>query len=415
MKNIKLSTNPVLIHDENVHVIDFKLIYPVVFKPEYPIINNFLSHLLCESTALIPDETEFQREKLRKTVLEYSYYVNTLCDNMYIIFSFSLPMSGLISDYSLEESFSFVVDCLKNPIIKNKEADQEKFLHAKDFFIKRHDSAKQDIYGSNDIESKKIIDPDELLGMNYETYGECLNNITWDDLYEFYQRNIINNNFLVYVNGNIGEEEVNRLFAKYLPQDKDSIEISIEYFKLLPMAETKYHEIETKFNQAQLIMEYQVENMVEEDKIILSTIINILNASENNLIFDCLRVKNSLVYDAYVSSYTSYGMFTIEAFIDSSNKERVVELINEVMNSLYDEEKLSRCFEKLKEGYKVDLLKENDSLYKELNNRINNDLDIATIEKDYNRLLNLNVKDIIKFLDKIKLTNTILFKEANND
>lgn len=413
MRTIKLSTKPTLIHDENVHVIDFKLIYPVEFKPEYPIINNFLSHLLCESTALIPDETEFQREKLRKTVLEYSYYVNTLCDNMYIIFSFSIPQEGLISDYNLEESFAFVVDCLKNPILKNKEVDQEKFLHAKEFFLKRHNSAKQDIYGSNDIESKKIIDPDEHLGMNYENYGKYLNNITWDDLYNFYQKNIINNSFLSYVNGNISESEINRLFNKYLPQNQDSIEINIEYFKLLPMAKTQYHEIETKFNQAELIMEYQVEDMVEEEKIILSTIVNILNASENNLIFDCLRVKNSLVYDAYVSSYGSFGMFTVEAFIDSSNKDRVIELVNEVMASLYDEEKLSACFEKLKEGYKVDLLKENDSLYKELNNRINNDLDITTISKDYKSLLNLNIKDIIKFLDKIKLTNTILFKEGH--
>lgn len=413
MKTIKLSTKPTLIYDDKVHVIDFKLIYPVAFKPEYPIINNFLSHLLCESTALIPEETEFQREKLRKTVLEYSYYVNTLCDNMYIIFSFSLPTEGLISDYDLEKSFSFVVDCLKNPIIKNKEADQEKFLHAKEFFLKRHNSAKQDIYGSNDIEAKKIIDPDELLGMNYETYGECLNNITWEDLYKFYQENIINNHFLVYVNGNISEEKVNRLFSKYLPQNQDSIEIDIEYFKLLPMSKPQYHEIETKFNQAQLIMEYQVENMVEEERIILSSIINILNASENNLIFDCLRVKNSLVYDAYVSSRGSFGMFTIEAFIDSSNKDRVVELVKEVLNSLYDENKLSKYFDKLKEGYKVDLLKENDSLYKKINNRINDDLDIATIEKDYNRLLELDVKDIIRFLDKIKLTNTILFKEEH--
>lgn len=415
MKTIQLSTKPVLIHDDKVHTIDFKLIYPVYFKQEYPIINNFLSHLLCESTSIIPDETEFKREKLRKTVLEYSYFGNTLGDNMYIIFSFSLPMEGLISDYSLEESFAFVVDCLKNPIIKNKEDVQEKFLHAKEFFMKSHDSAKQDIYGSNNIETKKIIDPDELLGMNYENYGECLKNITWDDLCEFYQDNIINNHFLTYVNGNISEEEVNRLFSKYLPQDECSIEINIEYFKLLPMAKVEYHEIETKFNQAELIMEYQVEDMVEDDKIILSTIINILNSSENNLIFDCLRVKNSLVYDAYVSSYSSFGMFTVEAFIDSSNKDRVVELVKEVINSLYDEEKLAKYFEKLKEGYKVDLLKESDSLYKALNNRINNDLDIATIEKDYKSLLTLDVKDIIKFLDKIKLTNIILFKEDNHD
>ena len=104
-------------------------------------------------------------------------------------------------------------------------------------------------------------------------------------------------------------------------------------------------------------------------------------------------------------------MFTIEAFIEYSNKDKVISLIREVMDSLKDKEKLSKCFEKLVAAYKVDLLKEEDGLYTDLNNQINNDLDIKTTAWQYNEMLNTKVDDILSFLNRIVETNIIIFLE----
>lgn len=411
MRKIELSTKPVVIKCDAIHTIEFKLIYPVESKNEYALINNYLSHLLCESSALITEESEFEKEKLRKSVLDYYYSTNTICNQMYINITFVLPQEGLIKNYDIEESFKFIVDIIKNPIIKNKECDQEKFNHAKSYFRRRHDSARQDIYGSNNYDIKNILDPDEIMGFSYASKSKQIDELSWEDLYQFYQDNILANDYLVYVYGNIEEDRVNYLFDKYLPQEEKKIKITPNYICPLPIAEEKLTTIQTKFNQSQLVMEYQVEDMKDEDKLLLSIVINILNAQENNLVFDMLRVKNGLVYDAYVNSAISYGMFTIEAFIEDKNKDKVISLINEVMASLYDKEKLTKYYEKLVAAYKVDLLKEEDGLYTTLNNRINDDLDIKTTSWQYNEMLKIKVDDIIKFLDRIKQTNTILFLE----
>lgn len=415
MKEIELSTKPVVIKSEAIHTIEFKLIYPVECKNEYLLINNYLSHLLCESSALITEESEFEKEKLRKTVLDYYYSTNTICNQMYINITFVLPQEGLIKDYDIEESFKFIVSIIKNPILLNKESGYEKFEHAKNYFRRKHDSAKQDIYGSNNSDIKDIIDPQEIMGYSYESKSKQIDSLSWEDLNKFYQDNIINNNYLVYVYGNIEESRVNYLFDKYLPQEEKIIHITPKYINPLPIAENKLTSIQTKFNQSQLVMEYQVKDMTEEDKLILSIIVNILNAQENNLVFDMLRVKNGLVYDAYVSSGISYGMFTIEAFIEDTNKDKVVELINEVMSYLHDKEKLTKYLEKLIAAYKVDLLREEDGLYTELNNRINNDLDIKTTSGTYNEMLKIKVEDIIAFLDRIVETNTIFFIEDKGE
>ncbi len=415
MKEIELSTKPVVIKSDAIHTIEFELIYPVEYKNENVLINKYLSHLLCESSSLIPDQSEFEKEKLKKSVLSYYYGSITICNQMYLKISFTLPQEGLISDYDIEESFKFIVDTIKNPILINKECDQEKFNHAKEYFQRNLASAKQDIYGSNDCDALDIIDPDEIMGFSYESKGREIERITWDDLYNYYQNNILNNDYLVYVYGNIEEEKVKYLFNKYLPQEEKKIRINPNYTHPLPISEQKTTNIQTKFNQSELIMEYQVEDMKEEDKLLLSTIVNILNARENDLIFETLRVKNALVYDAYVGSGITYGMFTIEAFIKDTNKDKVISLVNDVMASLYDKEKLTKCFEKLVAAYKVDLLIEEDGLYMELNNRINSDLEIMTTRKQYEELLNVKVDDIIKFLDRIKQTNTIFFLEGKSE
>lgn len=413
MKNIKLSTKPTVIYSNLIHTIEFKLVYPLESQNEYTLINSYLSHLLCESSALIPDESEYEKESLRKTIINYSYTTNSICNNLYLVISFELPQEGLISDYNLEDSFKFIIDTIKNPILNTNSI--EKFEHIKDYFKRKHASAKQDIYNANYIEVRNIIDPLEKIGLSYKSYGELLDKITWNDLSTFYNKYIINNDCLVYVYGNIEEEKVEYLFNKYLKRTKEYIEFTTNYIDPLPISNEKLTKINTKFKQSELVMEYQVLDMQEEDKLILSVILNILNAQENNLIFSCLRTKNGLVYDAYVSSYITYGMFTVEAFINSDNSESVISLVKEVIDSLRDKEFLTKCFNKLVASLKIDLLKESDGLYTALTNRINNDLDIKTTEWEYNELLNLDIEDIIKFLDRIKLTNTCLFLESKEN
>lgn len=415
MKTLKLSTKPNIIKTKNIETLEFRLIFPIKTDYDKNYYITYLRLILTTSSKKYPDQTILKKEKLKRLLLNYNFYFNTIIDNTYLVFSFSTPKENLVSDFDLEEAFKFAIDLLMNPLIENEEFNHEKFYYEKEYLLKNNERALTGIYAKNNNSFFERIDPDDELGNTHEKNTKILNETNPKDLYNFYKESIIDNNFISYVYGDVDEDKINYLFSKYLPQKKDTISLDINYFKCMKMSKYNYHEEITNFNQSELFMEYQVENLKESEKIYLYTIVNFLNASENNLIFESLRVKNNLVYDVKVTSFISRGMFIINSFIPSDKREVATDLINEVFETLHDKKFLSECLKKLAKGLEVDLLKEEDSLVNELEYRINEDLEISTIKSTYEEIKKVKVSDLIEFLDRIKLTNVVFFKGDAND
>lgn len=406
---LKLSTEPKVIKTKDIDTLEFKLIFPI--KHDYN--NNYYISLLglylTTTSKYYPDPTEFRKEKLRHTLLGQSFFSNTYVDNTYLVYSFSTPREGLISDFDLESTFAFAIDALLHPLCDNHEFESKKFEYEKEFIVSNHARALDGIYASNSNKFYDTIDPEEELGNSYDKNTKLLEVINNKDLYKFYKENILENSFIPYVYGNISESKIKKLFAKYIPQKKNSLVFDINYFKPLPMKKRRYEEVITNYNQSELFMEYQAD-ITEKERKYLSIIINILRASENNLIFEALRVKNNLVYDVRVEAFNSRAMFVIVSFIPKEKYKETKKIIDEVFKNLHDEVYMSECLKKLIKGLEVDLLKESDSLTKPLDDTINHDLKIKTTKEVLEDFKKVKVKDLINFLDKIKLTNEMLFR-----
>lgn len=97
------------------------------------------------------------------------------------------------------------------------------------------------------------------------------------------------------------------------------------------------------------------------------------------------------------------------------NIKKLKKIIKSVFTKLKDKEFLTLCLNKLIKGLEVDLLREEDSQGKLLNNTINNDLDILTTEELLERTKSVKVDDLIKFIDRIKITNEMFFRGEEND
>ena len=63
----------------------------------------------------------------------------------------------------------------------------------------------------------------------------------------------------------------------------------------------------------------------------------------------------------------------------------------------------------------VDLLKQMDNPGKVLNDRVNSDLKISTLEDLEREVKKIKADDLIKFMKKIKLTNEFFFRGSGND
>ncbi len=116
-----------------------------------------------------------------------------------------------------------------------------------------------------------------------------------------------------------------------------------------------------------------------------------------------------------MSTFSSRAMFIIIAFIPSNKYKETKKIIKSVFTKLKDKEFLTLCLNKLIKGLEVDLLREEDSQGKLLNNTINNDLDILTTEELLERTKSVKVDDLIKFIDRIKITNEMFFRGEEND
>lgn len=406
---LKLSTEPKVIKTKDIDTLEFKLIFPI--KQNYN--NNYYISLLglylTTTSSKYPDPTEFRKEKLRHTLLGQSFFSNTYVDNTYLVYSFSTPKEGLVSDFDLESTFEFAIDTLLHPLCNNEEFDLNKFEYEKSFIVSNHERALDGIYASNSNKFYDTIDPEEELGNSYDKNTELLETINNKDLYKFYKESILDNGFISYVYGNISESKIKKLFAKYIPQSKKYISFAINYFKPMPMKKRRYEEVITHYNQSELFMEYQVD-MIEKERKYLAIIINILRASENNLIYEALRVKNNLVYDARIETFNARAMFVIISFIPKEKYKETKKIIDGVFKSLHDEKYMQECLNKLIKGLEVDLLKESDSLTKPLDDVINHDLKITTTKEALEEFKKVKVKDLISFLDRIKLTNEMLFR-----
>lgn len=414
MKKVKLSTDIKFIKSKDLNTLEFRLVFPIKFDKDNHFFITFLHLFLSTSNYKIREYGAFKKEKLKRTILDITLFENNIVDNTYLIYSFSLPKEGIIKDFDLEESFKFAASTLLNPACENGEFDLNKFNYEKEYILKKHESSLDGIYASNSNTFFDEIDPENELGNTHEQDSEFLKRLDNKMLYDFYKKNILENTFIPYVYGNVSEAKVKKLFKKYLPQESETIAFNINYFKPLKMKNQSYKEVITNFNQSELFLEYQVE-MEESELKYFSTLINILNGPENNLIFNALRVKNNLVYDVRISSYSSRSMFLIIAFIPSDKYKETKRIIKEEFNRLKDKEYLTNCYNKLIKGLEVDLLKELDGQAKPINDAIGKDLKINSTEELIKKTKSIKIDDLINFIDRVKLTNEMFFRGDKND
>ncbi|MCH5166620.1 MAG: insulinase family protein [Erysipelotrichales bacterium] len=414
MKRVKLSTDVKVVKSKDINTLEFRLIFPIKYDKDNHFFISLLRLILTTYNHEIRDYGAFRKEKLKNTILDLGLFENSIVDNTYLVYCFSLPREGLISDFDLEKSFEFAIYSLLHPACDNGEFDINIFNYEKEYIYNKYLSSLDGIYASNANAFYEEIDPENELGNTHEQDGEVLRKLDSKSLYEFYKKNILDNTFLPYVYGNISEAKAKKLFEKYIPQEKKSISFNINYFKPLPMKEQSYKEVITNYNQSELFLEYQIE-MEEREKKYFSTLSNILNGPENNLIFNALRIKNNLVYDSRFSSFSSRAMFVIIAFIPSDKYKETKKIIKDIFVCLKDKEYLTNCLNKLIKGLEVDLLKELDGNSKPLNDAINKDLKIISTEELIKDTKSIKVEELISFIDRLKLTNEMFFRGDKND
>lgn len=414
MKYLNFKNDYTLIKTDRIDTVVFQFFFPFNYVKGEGSYARILNDIITQTSEKYPENGEYNKARIKSGVIDNRLTSTSIGSTYFLKYSFEIPRENLIKDYSIEEAFSFAIDSLMKPLIKDKKFDQSQFDYEKNYLIRSDKMSDENIDSFNNKKLWDIVDKEELTCLTSEHYKEALEKLNNERLYELYLENIYNNKPFIYVYGNIERETLDKLFDKYYPLSKDEIKVEKNYMTLLPVVAEKNIEIPTKFNQTELVMVYQVE-VTEDNYFRLSQLNDFLSSKENHLIFKTLRMEHNLVYHAGTHTMARTGILFVDALIQDKNIDAAIKLVNEVFESLKDRKVLAECLSKAQKYISYDLLVEEDDSFNELNRQINADLELNGLEKVAKLYEETTVDDMLDFIQNVKHTSTIIFRGVGND
>lgn len=415
MKTKTFTTKVNYIPNMDVKTIAIDLIYMFKKDLNHTFEIDLIKRLLSTVANGYETDASFTTELLKRLIISYSINIREDGNNMTVRFSLTIPKENLVDDYDIKKAIEFFKNAIFNPLVKDGAFDEERFNLEKEVLYKQYYNSKNSVYNVASRKFMALIDPDELIHRSFEFNLKQLEELTREDVYKYYQENIINNNYLLYIGGCIEEAQANEIYESYFKQEQDSFDMTLDYYDLLSPTGLSYNEDKYDFQQSALFVEFRAEDLKEEDLEYYSLISNILSTPENDLLFKALRIENNLVYSSYTSKMYNSGIFYIETYLKEDNKEKAIEVIKDVLKRLEDRDFMQECIDRLKEGIEMQLIRNLDRKYQELENKINHDLEFRTLDNILESYNKMTVDDALKYLSRIKLNNILFIKGDNND
>lgn len=413
MKTFK--TEPKLVKIKDTNRIMIKMLFFYKYEKEDMIKDIMLDRILktCNNKYRTPGEFETKKEDLfiLNLSVESEHYVDTAVK----VVTISLPKEGIIDEFNIEESLKFVYETIYNPYVKNNEFDNEHFNWEKDFIIDREKNYPNNIYDYIDEKINNMINEIEDTFITHDEYMKFIQEQTPKTIYEHYKKTILDNNFITYIYGNV-DEKVKEAFNKYFKPKEKELKVEMKYHKFLKLTDYKEIEKKTKYNQSALNLLYQIKDFKFEERVFLDMLYFFLSARENDLIFQNLRVKNNLIYNASVLRSKVYGYLGITAYLDKEDIEKAQKIIEDTLKDIQDENKFNTYKERLVRAFEYDILADEDDDYKEIKEMI-----MKALKSDYNLkekfevIKKITADDMKKFIDRLVLTRKLTIIGDTNE
>ena len=131
-KNIvKFKSTPYLVKCKDSSTIDFLFIYPVKYNKKHLFYLSLMKQILLTTSFDYQTEEKYKKRYQKLMIIDESMYTKRLNNNLYIEFTLTVPNPNKISNYNLEEAFSFFVKTIYNPNVANSKFNEEVFEREK--------------------------------------------------------------------------------------------------------------------------------------------------------------------------------------------------------------------------------------------------------------------------------------------
>lgn len=417
MQKIKLKSHPVILKNSDFQSIQISVLFFFEENISDMVNIQLLPSMLRKMNNTYSSEEDFQLNKKKLYILGINCSSSIIGTTNYISFDISIPNINILNEDLLEKQFKFFQDYIYNPKINDNAFDNDLLQRE----IKNLQlSIKNALNNIGFYQNKKLldyVDDQGILSRSLIDHQEEIGKVTGESLYQFYLKNIKNNQPVIYIMGDVDSLKFNKLCDKYLYRKKfvDKIyHANFNHFlKVREMVTLKCED--SNFKDSIYSMVFKVKDINENDIILLNAIKDILSSPSSRLLDKVLRDDNDLIYSSLVKVYKFFGLLEITVFINKNNILMVKEKLNEVMELLKNEELITECLEKIKERKRLALIRQLDDKYFLFDDFIESDLGIdVSFYKYLENYKKITWVDLNNFIKRLKLDTTYFLKEGKN-
>ena len=374
---------------------------------------QFLTRILCESNSKYPT----RRKLLMRFEDLYDSSVYGTTNRVGASIITSICADFLTSDYTLEDTSKDVIDLLFttifSPLVKNCEFDNKTFNLIKN---QMEDSIKSTLENP-----KKLALINALKELNNPLYlgiGDLndLNNITPDNLYDYYENMLKNDYVDIFVVGNVDMNKITKYISAYANFNvikTHPVKMYIESKK----SKTKTVSCDNYAAQSHIVVILSYDNLTDYENKYVANIYNMIlgGGSLQTKLYKKLRNDNSLCYNVN-SFYQKYDrLIIITTAVDPNQVSKAIKLIKESLKEMSNNitnDELNNAKELTISS--LNYIKDNierivDNIYFEDLNEVDN---LETRIKTYN---SISLEDLYSFSKKINIKLIYTLKGGQNE
>lgn len=317
------------------------------------------------------------------------------------------------------ESINLLNEIIQNPLIENNSFKKDIVEKEKKLMIDQVKSIYDNKSLYSLLELKKVMFEGEISSITEKDLLDKLDEVTPQNLYEYYLKMINEDKIDVLIGGNIDQDNINHI-QKHFDFKERVLEYEVMDYSEKEISEVKEINEIQDIKQGQLNIGFRTRIRAYSEQSPAMIVFNkILGGYSSSKLFINVREKESLCYSIYSSTDNEIGFLYIKLGIDPDNyqlaKDLVLKQIDDIKNNNFSDEDIIMAKENIISNY----MQSQDSL-----NSIMNKIYIDILYKvpfDLDRLPNkinqVTREDIVNIASKLEL-DTIFFltnKEVSNE
>lgn len=388
-----------------------EIVFGNIIKKEDITKNNFLSSILTYTSKKYNTKVKYTRkmEELYACLISSnSYRVGNVLN---MDFNLKVLDDKYTEDGLFSNAIDFLYETVFNPNVKNNMFDEDSFNVIKMSLKNQIDRIKEDQRMIATLKSLELFDSESPISYNLKGYMPDLEEITRNNLYDYYKKVIKESVIDIFVVGNIDFDKIEKIIEKKFIFDNDGKDIDnifLDYKKHEKKPKEKIMKDNT--NQAKLSICCTIEDMTKYERDYVLNLYNIiLGGSSDSKFFKNIREKYSLCYYAVTRAKKIDNILTISSGINKENYSKMIILIEKEMKDMVKGKFTEEDIEKAKEYCYAGLKEIEDTQEQIIASFYAIDkLDSDSIEKRKEMLKKVKKEEIIELAKKVYIDSIFL-------